>query len=446
MFAGANGQPRRLWNAGHRNFAPRFGLAFRMPYGMVMRAGYGLYYITQGVDRIDVNQAGYSQETALVPSLDTGQTFIASFANPFPRGFAQPLGAAGGLSTNVGLPVDFFKADRPQGYTQRWSFSLQKQLPQRWVLETAYVGSRGAKLDVWRQFNAIPRQYLSTLPTRDNTVNNFLTAQVANPFYPMLPGTDLAGERVQRQRLLRPYPQFGDIRAQDQVGYSWYHSLQARAQRRLRDGLTMQVNYTWSKFMEAQSFLDPTDPMPEERISDLDRPHRLVINGMYEMPFGRGRKWGSAWRGVTGAVAGGWQVSAIYQATSGPALGFGNVLYYGRVEDIVLPASERSTERWFNTDLFEKTSGRQLVQNIRTFPSLFTGLRGKGTNIWNLSAVKNFQVTERAKLQFRCEWLNTFNHTHFGKPNMTPTNTNFGRITATSGFPRQIYFALKLLF
>lgn len=446
-FAGVNGQPRRLWEPNRRNFAPRIGMALRLPHAMVMRAGYGLYYITAGVDRINVNQAGYSQETTLVPTTDNGQNFIASFSNPFPNGFALPRGASGGLSTDVGRAVNFFRPNRPHGYNQRWSFNLQKQLPQHTLLEVAYVGSRGTKLDANRQFNAVPRQYMSTLPVRDQAANNFLTAQVANPFYPMLIGTDIAGRNVARSQLLRPYPQFNGITAADQVGYTWYHSLQVRAQRRLRSGLTLQANYTWSKLMEADSFLNPTDPMPEKVISTLDRPQRLVLNGLYEMPFGRGRKWGSSWRGVSNALAGGWQVSAIYQATSGPALGFANILFYGDLHDIPLPASQRTPERWFNTDAgFEKQTGAQLVQNIRTFPSLLTGLRGKGTNIWNLSAMKNFQVTEGARFQFRCEWLNALNHSHFGKPNMVPTNTNFGRITATSGFPRQIYFALKLLF
>ena len=445
--AGVGGQPRPLWDTDRKNFAPRVGLALRLPHATVLRAGYGLYYITNGVDRIDVNQAGFTQQTTLTPTLDNGQTFIASFSNPFPNGFELPKGASAGLLTDVGRSVSFFQARRPHGYLQRWSFNIQKQLPQRVLFETAYVGSRGVRLDASRQYDPVPARYLSTSPVRDQATINFLTAQVNNPFYPMLPGTDLAGRTVQRSQLLRPYPQFSGVTASDPVGYSWYHSLQVRAERRMRGGMTLQTNYTWAKFMEATSFLNPTDPMPEKVISDLDRPQRFVLSGIYELPVGRGRKWGVSWRGFREALASGWQVSAVYQANSGPALGFGNILYYGDIHDIPLPISQRTVDRWFNTDApFEKDTAKQLAQNIRRFPSRLTGLRGKGINIWNASAMKYFRITEKTRLQFRCEWLNAANHSHFGTPNMSPTNTNFGRITATSGYPRQIYFALKLLF
>jgi hypothetical protein len=93
-----------------------------------------------------------------------------------------------------------------------------------------------------------------------------------------------------------------------------------------------------------------------------------------------------------------------------------------------------------------RDSALQLTSNIRTFPSRLTGVRGKGINIWNGSAMKYFRVTERMKLQFRCEWLNAANHSHFDVPNTTQTNTAFGIITGTVGYPRQVYFALKLLF
>jgi hypothetical protein len=447
LFAGVNGQPRSLWETDHKNVGPRLGLAWRGPRATVLRAGYGIFYITAGVDRLNVNQRGFTQQTTLVPSPDSGLTFPARLSNPFPNGFEQPKGAAGGMMTDAGRAVDFFNPRRPHGYIQRWSFNLQKQLAQRVLFETAYVGSRGTRLDATRQYDPVPRQYQSTSPVRDQPVIDLLTAQVNNPFYPMLIGSDIGSQRVARSQLLRPYPHFNGITAADQVGYSWYHSLQVRTERRWRAGLTAQANYTWAKFMEATSFLNGTDPMPEQVISDLDRPQRLVLNGIYELPVGRGKKFGAGWRGLPAALGAGWQLTALYQANSGQALGFGNILLYGNLHDIPLPIDQRSVDRWFNTDAgFEKDTAQQLNNNIRTFPSRLTGLRGKGINIWNWSAMKYFRVTERTKLQFRCEWLNALNHSHFGAPNMTPTNRALGMITATSGYPRQIYFALKLLF
>jgi len=445
-FVGLGGVPRAFWQTDHKNSAPRIGLALRLPRRTVLRLGYGIFYVTNGVDRIDSNQAGFTQQTTIVPSPDNGLTFPAKLADPLPDGFQQPKGASGGLSTGVGTSVTFFNPVRGHGYMQRWSFNLQKELPQRVLLDAGYVGSRGTKLDATRQYDPVPRQYQSTLPARDPATINFLTAQVANPFYPLLPGTDVASRTVARSQLLRPYPAFSGITADDQVGYSWYHSLQVRAERRLRSGLTVQANYTWSKFMQATSFLNGSDPMPEQVISGSDRPQRLVLNGIYELPVGRGKKFGAGWRGLPAALAGGWQLSALYQANSGPALSFGNYLLYGTIQQIPLPVDQRAVDRWFNTEVFVRDSALQLTSNIRTFPSRLTGVRGKGINIWNGSAMKYFRVTERMKLQFRCEWLNAANHSHFDVPNTNPTNQAFGTITGTVGYPRQVYFALKLLF
>ena len=446
-FAGTGGQSRSLWRTDRNNFAPRVGLALRLPHSTVLRAGYGLFYVTNGIDRIDVNQAGFTLTTSLVPSLDNGQTFIAKLSNPFPNGYQQPQGAAGGLSTNVGRAITFFESARPHGFAQRWTAGVQKQLPHTVLMEASYVGTAASRLDMTRQWDPTPRQYLSTSPVRDSAVVNMLTAQVANPFYPMLVGTDISGKTVARSQLLRPYPQYNGITSVGQNGYSWYHSLQVRVERRMRGGFTLHGNYTWAKFMEATSYLNATDDRPEYGISDQDRPQRFVASGIWELPFGRGRKFASQWHGVPRYMVSGWQISAVYQGQSGAPLGFANVLYYGaNVHDIALPVDQRTVAQWFDTSQFEKVSNKQLANNIRTFPSGFTGLRGPGLNLWNISALRNFRITEHSRLQFRAEWLNATNHSFFGKPNVVPTSAAFGTITATNGYPRQIYFSLKLIF
>ncbi len=108
---------------------------------------------------------------------------------------------------------------------------------------------------------------------------------------------------------------------------------------------------------------------------------------------------------------------------------------------------QRNVNQWFNTDAgFERDPARQLASNIRTFPTRFTGLRGPGLNMWDLSALKNFRLYENVTLQFRAELLNALNHSHFTAPNTSVTSTLFGQISNTAGWPRQTYFALKLLF
>lgn len=446
-FAGVGGRPRSLWQADRNNFSPRFGFAWSLSSRTIVRGGYGIFFVPLGVDRSTVNQSGYTQRTNLVASTDNGQTFVASLANPFPGGIQQPLGATGGLSTDVGQGVSFFHQTPRNGYLQRWSLGFQRELPLRTLLETSYVGSRATKLPVSTQLDPVPAEYLSTLPVRDNTTINRLTAQVPNPFFPLLPGTNLSGRNVARSQLLRPFPHFTGITVARPLGYSWYHSLQVRAERRFSSGFTAQTGYTWSKFMEATDFLNPTDPRPEEVISDQDRTHRLTFSGIWELPFGPGRPIAGGAKGVAAQLIAGWQLQGVYETQTGAPIGFGNIIFTGNLKDIPLPKGQRTTARWFHTQAgFERDPARQLAQNIRTFPTRFSGIRTHGLNIWNLSALKNFSVRERVKVQFRTEWLNAWNHSHFAAPVTGVTNSLFGAVSNTVGFPRQVYFALKLLF
>ncbi len=449
-FAGANGGPRSLWQTDNNDFAPRLGLAYQLPHNFVIRAGYGIYYITNGIDRLGVNQAGFTQATNLIPSLDNGQTYVATLTNPFPNGYQQPLGATAGLSSNVGRAVSFFEPTRPHPYAQHVSFGIQKQISNQTIVEVSYVGTGASRLDITRQIDPVPAQYLSTSPVRDQPVINFLTAAVPNPFYPLLPGTGLSGKNTTTAQLLHPYPQFTGITAAVPAGYSWYHSLQVRAERRFHNGFTIQGNYTFSKYLAADSYLNPTDANPTYAISEEDCTHRFTATGLWELPFGTGRKFGATMNRVPRFLVSGWQLQATYEAQSGFPLGgsggWGDVLYYGNPANIALPVGQRSTSEWFNTANFDRLPANQLLDNIRTFPLRMANLRAQGVNLWNASVLRDFQIREGKTLEFRSEWLNATNHSFFAAPNLNPTAAAFGDITATNGFPRQIYFALKLLF
>ena len=443
-FAGLNGQPRTLWNTNTTNFAPRAGLAYQINARTVVRAGYGVFY---DLDRQSVIQTGFSRQTALVPTLDNGLSFAASAADPFPNGWSQPSGASLGLMTYAGQGISFFNPNLRTPYVQRWQFGVQREIKRQTVVELAYVGNRGTRLRTTRAPNAVPRQYYSTLPERDQTWINYITAAVANPFYPLLPGTSLASSTVGRSQLLRPYPQFTGVSYTTNEGYSWYHSLQTRFEKRLSAGYTVSVAWTWSKFMEATGFLNETDPRPERVISDQDRTHRLVVTGIYELPFGRGRRWLGSSGGVVGKLISGWQFSGIFQGQSGPALGFGEVIFTGDLKNIPIPNSQRTIVRWFNVDAgFERASARQRSWAVRTMPSRFSGIRGDGMNNWDLSVIKNTHFRERGYVEFRTEFINALNHTQFSAPNTTATSTAFGSVSGVAQFPRIIQLALRVVF
>jgi hypothetical protein len=315
------------------------------------------------------------------------------------------------------------------------------------VVEVAYVGNRGTRIRTTRNLDAIPGKYYSTLATRDQTTINYMSAAVANPFYPLLPGTSRASATVARSELMRPYPQFTSVGYSTNEGYSWYHSLQTRFEKRMAAGYTFSASWTWSKFMEATAFLNEFDGRPERVISDQDRTHRLVISSIYELPFGKGRRWLASAPNVAGKLISGWQIQGIFQGQSGAALGFGNVIFNGDLTNIPIPNGDRTIARWFNVDAgFERVSGKQLSWNVRTMPTRFSGIRSDGVNNWDLSVIKNTHINDRAYVEFRTEFINAFNHAQFSAPNTSVTSTAFGTVTGIAQFPRVVQFGIRVIF
>jgi hypothetical protein len=458
-FAGIGGNPRGLWKADTNNWMPRLGLAWSLNQKTVVRAGIGVYFDTIGVDRVDVNQGGFNQSTNLIPTLNNGQTYVASLSNPFPNGFERPPGASQGLRTFLGRGISFFQERPLNPYNTRWSLAVQRELPGRIVAEVTYVGSRANKLGLSRNINAVPARYLSTKTERDDATINFLSTQVRNPFFGIaeFAGTGLAGQNVARSQLLRPFPHFQDITVGESSGYSWYHSMQVGVEKRLSRGLTFQASWTYSKFMQATEFLNEQDLRPSEVISDQDYPHRFVLNGIYELPFGKGKKFLSGANRFVDGVFGGWQFQGWFEGQSGEALGFGNAILRGNIREMNRPVGERTTDCWFNAGtaicpwkgapVFERDPAKQLANNLRTLPLRFSYLRADGTNNFDLSLFKNYQITERFRVQFRAESFNALNHVQFGGPATGVTNTAFGTITGEKGHgQRQWTFGLKLMF
>ncbi|MFB3828446.1 MAG: TonB-dependent receptor domain-containing protein [Bryobacteraceae bacterium] len=445
-FAGVGGQPRNYFGTRKANFAPRIGMAYRLNARTVVRTGYGMFFNPIGIDRSGVIQNGFSVRTSLQASIDTGQTFQATLADPFPFGIQQP--APVGPATWVGRGSNFWRSQRLNPYLQRWSFSVQRQLAGHTMVEAMYMGSRSTHLGATRQVNALPERYWSTTaPLRDSGTISYLTANLPNPFYeiPEFFGTGLGNRNIARQRLLRPFPQYQNVAFSDPAGYSWYHSLQLRGTRRYARGMTVLTSYTWSKNMEATSFLNEFDAMPHRVISDLDRPHRFVASGVFEVPVGRGRKFGRRMRGAANLLLGGWQGQAIYRFQMGAPVYFSDEIpYFGDFASIKLPPGEQRLDRWFNTSDFVLQSGRQLDWNVRRFPLRMSGVRNPHDNWWDLSMFKAFSVTERVKLQLRTNWEGAMNHPQFAAV-QTGIN-NFGRITTTRGEPRRVYVGARLMF
>jgi hypothetical protein len=441
-FVGSNQRSPYNRNRGH--LLPRIGLAYLATPRTVVRAGFGIYFDSLGVDTYIPVQTGFSQQTPIQASLDNGQTYPATVANPLPNGLLPPLGAKGGLGTNLGQAITYVDPNLSQPYSQRWSLGLQRFLPGEFLIDTSYVASRGTRLAVTRNINNTPAQYLSKSPLRDQATIDYLTQTFPNPFSGL---NSVYGNSISRANLLRPYPQFGDVTVTAPAGYSWYHSLQLRGEKRFSKGYTLQVGYTLSKYMQATDFLNQSDPAPYRSLSDMDRPHLFTASGIYELPFGRGRQFGAGMAKPLAAVLNGWQLNGTLVRQAGAPLNFGNITFIGDIHNIPLPKGARRAERWFNTDAgFEKNSRNALANNVRGFPLRFTGVRGDGQATWNFSLSKDFTIRERLKAQFRAETYNVMNHPSFADPNMSVTNSNFGVVTQAGSEPRSWQFVLKLKF
>ena len=441
------GGPQKAWQRNLGNIMPRAGFAWVPTERTSVRGGYGMFYDVLGTNRLTVNQVGYSRDTALTPSLDNGQTFIATLANPFPNGLLEPVGSGLGLMTNVGLGVTFpYHGDVKNPRNHRWSIGLQRELPWQLLIEATYVGARGQNLPVLRQLNAVPKQYFSTSPTRDDATNNRLTQQVANPFVGLLPGTGLNGATVARTQLLRPYPQFTSVQATETIGTSDYHALQTRVERRMAQGFTLQVAYSWSRTMVETGFLNDFDEDLERVISQFDRAHTFVSSGLVELPFGRSRRFGQNWSGPANALLGGWQIGYIFKAQSGAPLGFGNFLFAQGMGVDDITAADQTAEQWFNVDAFNRTPAQQLVSNVRTQPSRFAEVRGPGYAVLDLALLKNVGLGGSKQLQLRLESYNALNRANLRDPNTTTTSTALGTITLQNGLPRQLQVAARLIF
>jgi hypothetical protein len=219
---------------------------------------------------------------------------------------------------------------------------------------------------------------------------------------------------------------------------SWHHSLQLEVSRRLADGLYCGAAYTNSKLLEATSYLNPNSAKLERVISDSDRPQRLVLHGLYELPFGKGRALLAGAHPAVRKLVEGWQFNWVVTFQSGPALAFGSAERLFRFVKNLYTA-----DNYFDPAQFVP----QQPFTLRYSSSRTAGLRAPGINKWDLTVQKSVVVREGMSFKVQAEFYNAFNKTHFGTPNTTVTShVNFGRITGTFLNPREVQVSGRFTF
>jgi hypothetical protein len=433
------------------NFSPRFGFAYQLNPKLVVRGGYGLFY--NGFESLgflpNLGQnypfnfalTAFAPDSAhpITPNLSIG-TFETSLLN-------LPLEV-----TNVnaeGLLMRSFQYYQQTPYTQAANFTVQYQITPNQSFQLGYVGTFARHLQVFSGGN-LPSEIL---PPSANVLN-----------YVAFPDVAVGSSYVTNQ------------------GNSHYNSLQTTFERRFSNGLSVLANYTYSKNMsDAKDLLNPGGDVflyraplvpgfgvqGDYALANFDVRNSAHFSAIYELPFGRGKRYLNNSSGVVNQLLGGWQtnwiltlrdgfpfsvpcsVTTVNEGTSQNILG-----WIGCYADLVpgqsITSGPHNNTHWINPNAFANPAAATAVSPNNFAPLGGMGLQATGPGFHRLdfSLLKNFKTTERTYLQFRAEFFNLTNTPQMGLPSfLNLSNTsNFGQITSTfdsPNDPRQIQFALK---
>jgi hypothetical protein len=458
------------------NWGPRFGFAYQITSRTVFRGAYGMMYAPSVLQASGTSGSsgtqGFRSSTGMTVSTDN-TNILATLSNPFPSGFNLPLGAlegpTSGASTQLGLGIgESFFNDSRNPVIQQWNANLQRELPGGWVVEVAYLGSKGQHLpdgESSMEFNQLPPSYFAL---GDRLLNNPAN-QVPNPFFGIItnPTSTLSRATVPYSQLLRRFPQYTGVGAfRKPQGNSLYHSFTMRVEKRFSRGLSALVSYTASKLLDDVSqqvtFLgqagtkqDFYNRGAERSVSSQDISQRIVISGNYDLPFGRNHKFLGSIPSAVDFIVGGWQLNGIATFQTGLPLAIGNGGNFTNIyatgqrpnsngkDPKIEGGIDERINQYFDTTTFSQAGNFTFGTASRFDPKL----RGPGTNNVDFSLFKNFRYRELFKFQVRAEAFNIANHPIWNSPGTTVNDlANFGKITAKGGQRRQIQIGLKLIF
>lgn len=413
------------------NVMPRLGLAFELTPRTVIRSGYGIFY-------------GYVEPSGDSGLLITNPPFaymIQQTSTPTEPAFLfaeGPKPESLTLERATGLTFSGYERRPPQPYAQQWNFNLQRQFGKDWLWEVGYAGARGVHLLIRLEGNYSPPGPGSLDAKRP------------------VKATTLA----LRDKVLTVSP-VGGVQWHKHSGNSTYHALVTRLERRFAGGVTLLASYTFSKTLgdtcgfsasgdsPSCGYQDPRNLRLEKGLDNQHVPHRFVVSGVWELPWGRGRRLGSDWSGLTEALFGGWAIGSIVSYVSGQPFNLavaGNPANVGTFGIVTRPdvvgdpwAGKRTVERDFNTAAFAMPGQYRLGNAARNL------LWDRAEFNWDFAALKELWLGERMRLQFRFEGFHFTNTPRFGTPGTTLGTATFGRITS-AGTPRNLQFGLKFIF
>jgi len=457
--------PRSIGPVDKKNFGPRFGFAWQ-PGGSsrtVIRGGYAIFYDT--VPMILTEDTIQNWPFVIEDQIDLG---AFHFGLPPAEGFfgfrveRPDVDFGTGPVASYSPGPNAYSKDFRNAYLQNWNFSIQRQIFGNTVVEVAYVGNKGTRLNRRQNINTAeprgPRYSIPDLTNNPNIPTNIGPGR--NHFRRLMPFANWNGVIVPLSNAFET----------TSTAFSNYHALQMRVEKRMAGGLTVLGTYTWSKAIsDAAAFNGGGDADTGNRIQDIfniradkglapqDHRHRATAAYVFELPFGKGKKFGSGWTGALNKIAGGWAVDGIFSIQTGYPITVrraGDPLGVGTEgaarPDLVcnpnMPRGERTVERFFRTSCFAAPESL-LSGDVRFGTAGRTTVSGPGLVNWDASIRKNTLLTEKFDLEFRAEFFNFTNHTNWL---LTGGARDFGNsafgVVQNALDPRIIQFALKLKF
>ena len=466
---GANGRPGALVFAGtgpgkigrstvvdkdFREFGPRVGLAWSLNPRTVIRAAYGIFFGLGGA--VTINGPGnYSllegyNSTFTTTTLDIGITPAFNWDNGVPGPTIKfptldPAFANGRSISNNDRAED----GRPP-YIQNWNFTVQRQVGQNFVLQAAYVGSKGTRLaSQLVRTNLLDQKYLA--------LGSLLTQQVTSPaavnagFQPPYPGF-----RGTVSQSLVPFPQYINIvNPHEASGNSTYHALQLMATKRMSFGLSFLASYTFSKSItnsfsqipaQNPGLVDVYNPRLSKAVSRNQIPQVFTYSLLYQLPLGKGKSLFSGAKGVENMLIGGWSTALVSRYQSGYSLAISrNVTLLQEVNersDVPRGQFDPVTSNYLNRNAYS-VLGPFDISNV---PVRDPNLRGWAFYSEDVSLIKQLPFSEKFKGQLSAQVYNILNRVIFSDPNTTFGNPLFGRVSGQSNNPRQMQLRMTLTF
>jgi len=465
---------RYLWNPNLGDLAPRIGFAYAVMPKLVLRGGYGIYYARNfyGGNGPD---PGYSTSGVWTSSSD-GVHVTTPLSQAFQTGLVPVTGNALGGLTQVGQSPSVVDRNRPDPLTQNFSFGFQYAFSTNDVLDVNYVGIRGRRITLGGfNYGQLDPKYLSM----GSALN---TAMPTNPYATALATLGLTAPSCPytTAQSLMPYPEFcGAVSAQGEpVGQNNYNALQASFKHRFGAGLIFTASYTFSKFMSdtggpeewgsingdqgGSSIRNFYNLKGDWSVDGGDIPQSLVLNYVYDLPFGRGKQLGGSMNKVEDAVVGGWQLSGITTFQSGFPMAIGSggnsASVFGGGQHANLTGASFKTGNCGGTNGVPSipVGSKYCFFNPKAFaapadftfgnaPRYFSNLRAPHYINQDLTLGKWFSFTEKLRAQIAVQMFNTFNHPNFGIPSAGVGSPTMGLSSSTQG-ARQMQGVLKITY